>query len=200
MIKKILFASGLLFFTLSVMGQAKKPSLMVMPSDAWCTNNGYMEAYDNQGSIELIPNYKIALQTSSELMNVISKLNIMMADRGFPLKDLLQTLKSINNMNAENNLITSKTSGAILAESPIDRIKRSAKSDIILEVDWTVNSTGPKKSITYNLRGLDAYTGKQVAGAQGTGSPSFSAEVPTLLEEAVLAHMDNFVSQLSSTL
>jgi hypothetical protein len=63
-------------------------------------------------------------------------------------------------------------------------------------MNWTVNATGPKKSITFNLQGLDAYTGKQVAGAQGTGSPSFTAELPLLLEEAVLAHLDNFNAQL----
>ena len=46
------------------------------------------------------------------------------------------------------------------------------------------------------MQGLDAYTGEQIAGAQGTGSPSFSTELPLLLEEAVLAHLDNFNSQL----
>jgi hypothetical protein len=54
----------------------------------------------------------------------------------------------------------------------------------------------PKKSITFNLQGLDAYTGKQIAGSQGTGNPSFTAELPLLLEEAVLAHLDNFNAQL----
>lgn len=196
--RSIVLFFALCMLSLAALGQAKKPSLMVIPSDTWCSSNGYMEEFDNQGTPELIPNYKIALQTNSDLMNVISKLNIMMADREFPLKDLSQTLKSLNTMNTENSLLTSKSSGAALAESPIDRIRRTAKSDIILEVDWTINETGPKKSITYNLRGLDAYTGKQIAGAQGTGQPSFSAEVPVLLEEAVLVHMDSFVAQLQS--
>ena len=43
---------------------------------------------------------------------------------------------------------------------------------------------------------MDAYTNKQVAGASGTGAPSFAAELPVLLEEAVLAHLDNFNVQL----
>lgn len=196
--RKFILAIFLCTLAIGGFAQAKKPSLMVLPADVWCTKNGYMEVFDNQGSPEPVPNYKIALQTNSDLMNVISKLNIMMAERSFPMKDLSQTLKSLNNMNTENSLLTSKSSGAALAESPIDRIRRTAKSDIILEVDWTVNPMGPKKSITYNLRGLDAYTGKQVAGAQGTGQASFSAEVPVLLEEAVLVNMDNFVNQLQS--
>jgi len=65
-----------------------------------------------------------------------------------------------------------------------------------MQLNWTVNTAGPKKSITFNLQGLDAYTGKQIAGAQGTGTPSFTAELALLLEEAVLAHLDNFNAQL----
>lgn len=187
----------LCLFSAALFAQAKKPSLMVVPSDSWCTSNRVMEVYYNQGVEEYIPDYKLAL-LHADLMNVISKINILMADRGFPLKDLSATMKSINKVNAENSQMTSKTSGAALAESPLDRIRRAAKSDIILEVDWQVKSTGPKKSITYNLRALDAYTSKQVAGAQGTGAPSFSAEVAVLLEEAVLVNMDSFVNQLQA--
>ena len=59
-----------------------------------------------------------------------------------------------------------------------------------------MNTLGPKSSITYNLRALDAYSNKQVAGAEGTGAGSFSAELPVLLEEAVQDHMDAFAARL----
>jgi hypothetical protein len=193
-----LISIGLFLSTWLLSGQAKKPTLMVVPSDTWCNSHGYMEQYNNQGSVRLIPNYQIAVQTSSELMAVISKLNILMADRGFPLKDLSQVLKSINTTNVENSLLASKASRAAVAESPLDRVKRSAKADIVMELDWSVNTVGPKQSVTYNLRGLDAYTGKQVAGAEGTGPQSFSVELPVLLEEAVLMNMDNFTAQLQN--
>ena len=116
----------------------------------------------------------------------------------FPLKDLQQTVKSISNLSAEDRLITSKKSGASITESPLDRLRRTAKADIILEIDWTVNTVGPKSSITYNLRAIDAYSNKQVAGAEGTGNGSFSAELPVLLEEAVQDHMDSFVERLQA--
>ncbi len=177
-------------------GQAKKPKLMVVPSDAWCKEHGYMQNFDNQGSVEQIPDYKQALLNDKDLNNVIAKIGVLMADQGFPLVSMEQSLKSINNLSAEDNLIRSKTSGASMTESPLDRLRRVAKADILLQVDWTINEVGPKKSITYNLQGLDAYTNKQVAGAQGTGNPSFSAEVPVLLEEAVQDNMDNFTAQL----
>jgi hypothetical protein len=93
-------------------------------------------------------------------------------------------------------VLRTKTSGASLAESPVDRLRRTARADIILEIDWGINKNGPKHSVTYNLRGLDAYSNKQVAGAEGTGAPSFSAEIPVLIEEAVQNHMDPFTELL----
>lgn len=195
---KIFLIAVMATFTLAAFGQAKKPKLMVVPSDAWCKEHGFTLDFDNQGEIETISDYKTALSTDKNINNVISKINILMADRGFPLQDLQQTVKSINNTSAEDRLIKSKTSGATITESPLDRLRRTAKADIILEIDWTVNETGPKRSITYNLRGLDAYSNKQVAGAQGTGAPSFSAELPVLLEEAVMNNMDNFTAQLQA--
>ncbi len=92
-------------------------------------------------------------------------------------------------------MLTSK-SGADVNESPIDKLKKIAKADIIMQLTWAINQTGPKRSVTFNLQGIDAYTDKQIAGASGTGQPSFSAELPVLLEEAVLAHIDNFNAQL----
>ena len=175
--------------------QAKKPKLMVVPSDAWCIEKGYVQTYDNMGMTQTIPNYSAAL-SNKELNNVISKLNVLMADRAFPMQDLGQTIKSINNISAEDMLITSSTSGAAMTESPLDRVRRVAKADIILEINWELYSIGPRNSIRYNLKALDVYTNKQVAGAQGTGAPSLTTDIPLLLEEAILEHMDNFTTQL----
>lgn len=178
--------------------QAKKPTLMVVPSDAWCKEHGFEQTFDNQGTTESIPDYQAALSTDKQLNSVISKINTLMADRGFPLKDLQQNIKNIATLSTEDRLITSKNTGEAITESSLDRLRRTAKADIILEIDWTVNTVGPKNSITYNLRALDAYSNKQVAGAQGTGKGSFSAEIPVLLEEAVQDHMDSFVERLQA--
>lgn len=194
--KKILYAvCGLMLMASTGFAQAKKPTIMILPSDVWCNTNGYMMEFDNQGTKVKIPDYKKAFQENADLLNVISKINGLMADRGFPLKNAESALKSLESESAENAMLTSKSGGAV-AETPIDKLKKTAKADIIMQLTWTVNTTGPKKSITFNLQGLDAYTDKQVATAQGTGAPSFSAELPILLEEAVLAHLDNFNATL----
>jgi len=131
------------------------------------------------------------------LLMVLSKINTLMADRGFPLKNLESVLKTLETQSAEVSLLNSK-SGADLAESPIDVLTRTANADIIIQLTYVVNTVGPKKSITFMLQGLDAYTNKQIAGAQGTGQPSFSTELTVLLEEAVISYIDDFNSRLQN--
>lgn len=194
--KKSIVTIIMVLFCMTVFGQAKKPTIMVVPSDVWCVQNDFSTTYDNQGVQETISDYTRALQNDANLLLAIGKINTMMADRGFPLKDLQTVMKSVNQKNAEDNMIQSKTSGASLAENPIDRLRRVAKADIIMQLTYTINTMGPKYSVTYNLQGLDAYTNKQIAGAQGTGKHTFTAELPVMLEEAVMNNMDNFCDQL----
>ncbi len=181
--------------SLTAFSQAKKPTIMVVPSDLWCNTNGYMMQFDNQGTTVKLPDYKRAVQSSSELMVVVSKINELMTDRGFPLKNLESSLKTLE-MDAAETAMSSSKSGSEVSESPIDMLKNIARADIWMQISWTVNNVGPRKSITFVLQGLDAYTDKQIAGASGTGNQLIGAELPVMLEAAVLSHLDNFNSQL----
>jgi len=198
MMKKIIFVLfGAILASSMLFGQAKKPTIMVVPSDLWCNQNGYMQEFNNEGKITRVPDYRKALMTDADLKLVISKIGELMAERGFPLKDLEASLKTLESDAAEDAMLMSKDGGE-LNESPIDKLKKVAKADIWIQMTWTVNTRGPEKSITFNLQGLDAYTDKQIAAASGTGEPSFSAAFPVLLEEAVLSHLDNFNYQLQT--
>lgn len=179
-------------------GQAKKPTIMVVPADVWCSENGYMTTYDNQGDEVSVPDYEKAVQNDMDLVNAITKIGELMAERGLPLKDLASTVRSIRQSSAEYEMTVSRSSGSSLAESPLDKLLNRAKADILVELAWKINTVGPKQSVTYTLRGIDAYTNKQVAAAQGTGAPSFSAEIPVLIEEATLEKMDGFIAQLQA--
>ena len=177
--------------------QGKKPSIMVIPMDIWCQERGFWDVYEDQGNVVGYPNYQQAVQDSRELMLVISEINSLFQERGYGLKDLSASLKSIAQRNARNTLTTSKNYNS-LSVSPLDKLNRQVKADIIVEIDWHINTIGPKYSVTYNIRALDSYTNKQIAGAQGTGKPQFTNELSVLLREAVIANMDNFLYQLQS--
>lgn len=198
--KKLLVAAGFLLAILIPslsFGQAKKPTIMVVPSDTWCIDHGYYTNSENMGRTKKIVDYERAVTENSELNNVITKIGELMADQGMPLKLLSAAIKSVDRTMEEDALTTSKA-GSEIAETPLQRLANRAKADIIIEVSWQVNKTGPKQSVTYTLAGRDAYTDKQIAAAQGTGAPSFSAEVPLLIEEAVISKMDNFTAQLQN--
>ena len=194
--KKLFIVSVCLLSAMMAFSQAKKPTIMVVPSDAWCNANGYMKAIPNgEGSTKNMPDYEKALQSDMDLKLAIAKINDLMMERGFPAKDLEAQVKMVAQQNAEQNLVTSKA-GNEMAESPIDQLLRVAKADIILELTWNVKEQGPKRTLTYILEGKDSYTGKSIGGSNGTSAPSFSADVAVLLEEAVVANIDNFNNRL----
>jgi hypothetical protein len=192
--KALLFLSITIFTFTSFAQKAKKPTIMVVPSDVWCNQNNFIQTFNNQGTEVMVPDYKKALQSDPTLLQVISQLNGMMAEKGFPLVNLESKLKQLEAESAEDAMRVSSKTGGELQTSPIDQLKMVAKADIWMQITYTVNGRG-MQSIQFNLQGLDAYTNKQVATAVGNGEPS-SGSVPELMEEAVNAHLDNFCSTL----
>lgn len=178
--------------------QAKKPTIMVIPDDPWCAEHGYVQEFTNQGKTNMVTDYERAVRTDMDLVNAITKVGELMTERGLNLKDLQSNIQSINQSNAEEEMTKSLTSGATLAETPYEKLLNRAKADIVIKLQWKVNTAGPRTSVTYTLRGIDAYTNKQVASATGTGAPSSYSDPALLLEEACVEKMDAFVAQLQA--
>jgi hypothetical protein len=197
-ISLLIFSLVLLIYTNALYSQAKKPTLMILPSDNWCEQRYFMTEFDNQGTKQKVPNYKQAFQEDVEIGQVISKIGSLMIDRGFPLKDAEQELKAIEARSAEDNMTTSTTSGSSIAESPLDKLKNKAKADIVIQIWWKVNKTDQGKSVSFVLEAFDAYTSKRIASSSGTGTANNTDIVPILLEKAILANIDPFTAQLQS--
>jgi len=171
----------------------KKPTLMILPSDNWCTQRYFYTEYDNQGNTVFMPNYQQAFQEDLELGGVISKVGELMTNLGYSLKDAEMELKNINQRTAEDNVTFSKTSGAQLNESPLDMLKRRAKADIIIQLGWVLNQT----SLTFTLEAFDAYTSKRIATATGT-SNEYVGDVAMILQRAVEKHIKSLDKQLDA--
>ncbi|MCQ2155554.1 MAG: DUF6175 family protein, partial [Bacteroidales bacterium] len=101
-------------FAVAMSGQAKKPSLMVVPSDMWCNTHGFVVVEDSMGEQIPVPDYRKALMSDPYLISVISKINGLMADRGFPLKNLESEIKSLNTSSAEEAAITAKDGSGVM--------------------------------------------------------------------------------------
>ena len=191
----LLFSLGISILSFS---QAKKPTLMILPSDNWCEQRYFMTEFDNQGTKQKVPNYKQAFQEDTEIGQVISKIGSLMIDRGFPLKDVEQELKAIEARTAEDNMTTSSSSGSGISESPLDKLKNKAKADIIIQIWWKVSKTDNGKVVSFVLEAFDAYTSKRIAASSGNGSPNDKEIVPVLLQNVILSNINPFVSQLQA--
>jgi hypothetical protein len=187
-----------LFIRTHLFGQAKKPTLMILPSDNWCEQRYFMTEFDNQGTKQKTPNYKQAFQEDTELGQVISKIGSLMIERGFPLKDAEQEIKAIEARTAEDNMTASSLSGASISESPLDKLKNKAKADIIIQIWWKVSKTEKGKVVSFVLEAFDAYTSKRIASSTGNSAPNSSDIVPVLLQNAIILNIDLFVTQLQS--
>jgi len=192
----LLFLINISFFG-NIFGQAKKPTLMILPSDNWCEQRYFMSTYDDQGTQKKVPNYKQAFQEDTELGQVISKIGGLMVDKGFPLKDAEQEIKLLEARRAEDNMTESKTSGSSISESPLDMLKKTAKSDILVQIWWKVNKESNGKSVSFTLEALDSYTGKRIASSTGNSEASNDI-VPELLLKAVESHISTFSTQLQA--
>ena len=181
-------------------GKYAKPILMVVPSDVYCNDMGFVQKWkDENGNVQSIPNYDIfGKEDSRDLRLVIASLNEIFKNRGFETQSLEFLIKSMKQEDQENSVIGDDygLDGAIV-ESPIDRIKRTANVDFIIDLDFEVMEKGMGRFITFNMRAVDvSANAREIAHAHGDGKPSNSATVNTLLEEAVLNHMDGFCKKL----
>lgn len=182
------------FLCLNMFGaaQEKKPTLMILPSDHWCQTRYFMTTWDNQGVKVKTADYQKAFLQDRNLNQVISKIGQLLTNEGYSLKDAEQETKAVYNRIAEDNVTMSNTSGSSLAESPLDMIKKRAKMDILIQIDWTINSD---RSVSFTLEAFDAYTSKRIATSTGTGKASDDI-IPILLEKAVKSKIKDFDKQM----
>ena len=196
-VKRIFYGRGLAIVICSLLSFSvfaqKKPTLMILPSDNWCTQRYFTTTYENQGETVRMPNYQQAFQEDLELNPVISKVGELMTGLGYSLKDAEMELKNISTRTAEDNATFSKSSGAQLTESPLDMLKRRAKADIIIQVGWVLNEA----SLSFTLEAFDAYTSKRIATATGT-SQEYADDIPLLLEKAINKQIKPFDKQLTA--
>ena len=75
---------------------AKKPTIMILPSDNWCNQRYFMTNFSDQGNVVKVANYQQAFLEDTELGQVISKVGQVLTDQGYSLKDAEQEIKSIS--------------------------------------------------------------------------------------------------------
>ncbi len=164
--------------------QQQKPSMLVIPSDQLLQQFGKLTQKEALGKTIQIRDYNGYLLADQDSKFIISSIQSAFIDFGYPLNDLEQTLKSINDQEMLD-VVTGiqKDAKTILLTN--------AKPDIILELDYNIvtdrSTRDFTKTLTYTLRAIDAFSNKVVATIQQTGFKGNSkANTPAALMDAAL--------------
>ena len=177
--------------------QQQKPAMLVIPSDQLLQQFGKLKQQEALGKTLQVRDYNGYLLTDQDSKFIISTIQSAFIQMGYPLNDLEQTLKSIN----EQEMLDA-----------IDGIQKDAKTillttakpDIILELDYNIvtdrSSRDFKKSLTYTLRAIDAFSNKVVATIQQTNfeGNSKTATPATLMESALAKDTKGFTQQINN--
>jgi len=192
MMKKVILSWILILIaTPSVFGQtAKKPTITILPSDAWCQARYFTKTFDNQGTTVKVSDYPKAFQQDNELHITISTLGQLMTDMGYSLKDAEMEFKHLSTRIDEDNATYAKKSGSTLAESDLDVLKRRTKADILILLTWTKGSQG----FTFTIEAFDSYTSKRIATAVGLEAKGKT--MPQILTNSIKKNLPKFDQQL----
>lgn len=171
--------------------KALKPTVMIMPSKAYCFRHQYGQTMiDSDGREAFIVDYQKAL-LDENLRLIITGTEQFFQKNGFPLANLGATLDKMDQSGALKSVSGSDVSAT-------DLIIGSAKPDIYIDLDFTVARRGPQKQVQkLNLEARDAASTELIYGKIGDSSMSASASLTVLCQEVVNSYADEFLSELT---
>lgn len=173
------------------------PSIMIFPSDALLERISCLKPINNQGVTSYIRDYNSAFIKASDLRFTIASIEQEFVNNGYKLENLEQTLKSITNRNAIDEVTG-------VAKNLRSQILNTARPDIIIELDYELkddpNSRNINTTLTYIVKALDVYTNKSIASITRAeiGKESANNSVPSLIKEDFPTANEEFIDQVNA--
>ena len=174
-----------------------KPNIIVIPSDELLQKFGMLKQENAQGKTIYIRDFKGYLLKDPNAKFMISTIQSAFIKVGFPLNDLEQTLKALDDQEIIDGVDNIQKDAKTM-------LLTSAKPDIILELNYDLvtdnNSRNLNKSITYSLRAIDAFSNKVVATIQQTGFGKEEADndAGSLMKKILDKDMPDYTKQINS--
>lgn len=192
--KKTLFLYiAFLYCAIGNAQQAAMPTIIVFPADSWMNDHGYMRTFDNDGETDYIPNYNDAFVQTREIGSIISSIQKVFEERQFEHEDLQNLLKDMKRERAEE--LANAADGDETEKGAMDELMQQARPDIRVDVDYGIQSVGPRKNISYSLKAIDAYTLEQIAQVAGSIQMTMDP-VDLAMRKAVAGNCDDFCQQI----
>lgn len=145
--------------TVNVINQAK-PKLMIIPSDRMLKDEKCLTINTFNGKKTIIRDISGFIVKSEKSNSIISAIQKYFIQIGYPLNDLEQSLKSINNRQISDEIDN-------IAKDTKTLLLNTVSPDIILELDYQENvitgRTSRKSYINIALSAIDVYSDKVIA-------------------------------------
>jgi len=172
------------------------PTIMVFPSDGMLERIGYLKSIENEGTTSYQRNYQQAFIKDPDLKFVITSIEGEFSKAGFPMENMEQQLKQIDNTNAMDEM------------TDVDRDARAellntARPDYIIELDYDLindpKSRNLNKSLNYTLKCLDVYTNKTIATSSrlNVGADKSENDIPTLIKSDLPESLKELKGQIT---
>ena len=174
--------------------QTQKPTMLVLPSDQLMQRFGCIRTEVSLGKQLQVRDYNSYLLTDPDAKFIIASIQSAFIEFGYPLNDLEQTLKSINDQEMVDEVSGIKKDSKTI-------LLTNARPDIILELDYDMttdrSSRDYSKSLTYTLRAIDAFSNKVVATIQAASVKNAKGNTATMMGEAVQKNSKDFTKQIN---
>lgn len=174
--------------------QTQKPTMLVLPSDQLMQRFGCIRTEVSLGKQLQVRDYNSYLLTDPDAKFIIASIQSAFIEFGYPLNDLEQTLKSINNQEMVDEVSGIKKDSKTI-------LLTNARPDIILELDYDMttdrSSRDYSKSLTYTLRAIDAFSNKVVATIQAASVKNAKGNTATMMGEAIQKNSKDFTKQIN---
>jgi hypothetical protein len=153
-------------------------------------NEGYTSALAVDGGGEEYPDYRKAFQRDRYLGVAITEINSAFQEAGYPIQDMNALMSRLDFASVERG------SDRAVQQSFRDQILQTAKSDILLELDFFEERIMGQVSIAITIDAKDAYSSQAIASVTNTGKPSAATPFSSLVREAVIQNMPLFEQKL----
>lgn len=175
--------------------QQQKPRMLVIPSDQLLERFGKLNPEDAQGKTVYNRDFAGYLLSDKDSKFIIASIQDAFIEFGYPLNDLEQTLKSINDQEMVDEVDGIRKDAKTM-------LLTTAKPDIILELDYNLatnsNSRNLDRNLTYTLRAIDAFSNKVVATIQQAEFKKSGESSPAvLMREALAQDTKKYTAQIN---
>ncbi len=177
-----------------------KPEIMVLPSDATLKNFNALKSKQIEGKNIVLRDYKKYLLKDDRAKRIFSTIQDAFQKADYPLNDLEQTLKQIENKSAQDMADN-------IQQDPKALLLNVANPDIILELDYSTTAddatswrgtkkNNDKKNLSYTLTAIDAYTNKAIATISGSNLKNVSTT--EAIQKDFISKKEGFMSDIQS--